>query len=91
MIRSYELVKATGCLPRLFVQIQRFPHDVTAYIRYTVGDGFCQFHFPASWSPVGISEEIRRVLTLMESPNWYAELVPLLKRNEIDSNDDLPF
>lgn len=76
MIRSYKLQKRRGFKPRLVVEIQRFPHDVTATIKYFFQDGSYELRFPGSYTPIQVADEVRRFVELVNSPHWLAEIQP---------------
>lgn len=84
MIRLYELQKRKGFAPRLVVEIQRFPHDVTATIRYFFSDGSYELRFPGSWTANAIANEVRHFVELVNSPNWLAEIKSSMKETIVE-------
>lgn len=82
MVRTYELQKRKGFAPRLVVEIQRFPHDVVATIKYFFSDGSYELRFPGSYTPLQVADEVRRFVELVNSPHWLAEIRPNLRKND---------
>lgn len=94
MIRVYELFKRRGTTPRLVVKIQRFPHDVEAWIKYYFADGHYEFKFPSSYIALQVADEISRFFELVNSPHWLAEIKSCCRYIEDAHNYDndlIPF
>lgn len=85
IIRKYEISERRGLRSVLRCEIQRFPHDVIAWILYDFVSGDFKFHFPGAYTSFVVADEVRRFFDLVMNPNWRYEIKPFMKDYTLDT------